>query len=45
MPWTVVSSKFGVKLITITNVILLVIFIIIAASLDLASQKLYTEQP
>ena len=32
MPWTVVSSKFGVHFITITNVILLVIYIIIAAS-------------
>ena len=41
MPWTVVSSKFGVNFITITNVILLVIYIIIAASLDLTSQKLY----
>ena len=41
MPRTVVSSKFGVNFITITNVILLVIYIIIAASLDLTSQKLY----
>ena len=41
MPWTVVSSKFGVNFITITNVILLVIYIIIAAFLDLTSQKLY----
>ena len=41
MPWTVVSSKFGVNFITITNVILLVIYIIIAASLDQPSQKLY----
>ena len=43
MPWTVVSSKFGANFITITNVILLVIYIIIAVSLDLTSQK-YTEQ-
>ena len=43
MPGTVVSSKFGVNFITITNVILLVdlIYIIVAAFLDLTSQELY----
>ena len=40
MPWTVVSSKFGVNFIIITNVILfvMIIYIIIAASLDLIAE-------
>ena len=38
MPWTVVSSKFGVNFIIIKNVILFVIYIIIAASLDLIAE-------
>ena len=40
LPWTVlvVSSKFGVNFFIITNVILFVIYIIIAASLDLIAE-------
>ena len=40
MPQTVVSSKFGVNFIIITNVILFVIYIIIAASLDLIAENI-----